>query len=44
MLRRTAYVCGVIAGGLVLGVLLFVALTTLLASAGGARLFRYQAF
>ena len=43
-MSKPAYIAGVIVQGLVLGALLFVALTSLLATASGVRLFRYQEF
>lgn len=43
-MRTRAYLVGVILQGLFIGMLLFLAITKLMASASGARLFRYQAF
>ena len=43
-MRTRAYLVGVTLQGLLLGMLLFLAITSLIATASGARLFRYQAF
>lgn len=44
MMKKYAYGFGVSLQGLVLGVLLFLALCELVATATGVRLFRYQGF
>ena len=43
-MKNWTYMTGAVVQGFVLGLLLFLALTTLLAVAGDVRLFRYQAF
>ena len=43
-MRKYAYIFRVYLQGFFLGILLFIALCELLATSGGARLFRYQGF
>jgi hypothetical protein len=43
-MRKYAYIFGVYLQGLILGILLFIALCDLVATASGVRLFRYQGF
>ena len=41
---RSARICGIVLQAIVLGTLLFLALSRLVALESGARIFRYQAF